>query len=270
MRKSKIFCFVIGLIQCMAIIAYSQNPRSTSPDRLTEDSFVTLTDGEVTVSINSYGQAGRTLDCDGFGDGFKVGTETSVLCQHMDFLFYEGSVKPITEVDCQVINPIFRDAPSHATSAVNCGGCIVGFDQTVSGAEGRWTTQVTISGCAAQCYYTYTDYDVLTTRNNDGSWQLDQGGFLGQYVVRNNSTNPDVHFLFTDASGAAHWFQAEYSLVRDTLAGFVSCADLDDTRPLLQNADWTAAFQYNLGSRLPEGGITISYSHGRNDAVPYP
>ena len=90
--------------------------------------FVTLTDGDVTVSVNSFGQAGNTSACGGFGFGFSVGEADSVLCAHLDFLSTGGPVKPISPAPagvCTVISPVTADAANHATSEVQCGDCVL-------------------------------------------------------------------------------------------------------------------------------------------------
>jgi hypothetical protein len=231
--------------------------------------FVTLTDGGVTVSVNSFGRAGQpTPACAAIGTGFNIDEPgTSVLCEHTDFFSTGGPVKTVSPSGgCTITNPITADAPNHATSTVQCGDCTMDFDQTVDDTLKAWTTVVAVTGCPLACYYSYTDYDVHGFADNGGVFHPAEGGFLGQFVVRNNGILPDVHYLFTDQSAAVHWDQREFPGVRTFIEGLTMCTDLSDGPPTFVG-DWTGALQYSFD---PVGDATVSYSHRRDDTVPFP
>jgi hypothetical protein len=229
--------------------------------------FVTLIDGGVSVSVNSYGRAGQPSPlCAFVGTGFSIDEPDSVLCEHTDFFSSGGPVRAVGPTACTVVNEITADAPNHATSTVQCGDCTLDFDQTADDTAKAWTTIVGVTNCTLACYYSYTDYDVHGFQNNDGVFHAGEGGFLGQFVVRNAGLMPDVHYLFTDQAGAVHWDEREFPGVRTFIEGLTTCADLSDAPPTF-NGDWTGALQYTID---PPGDGYISYSHSRDDTVPIP
>src|SRR5262249_47749522 len=121
---------------------------------------------------------------------------------------------------------------------------------------------VTISNCDAACYYSYTDYDVHDFSNNDAIFQPGGGGFLGQFVVRNATLSPDVHYLFTDLTFADHFEMRAYPGLRALLLSAQQCTDLADA-PSTFNGDFTGALQFNAPA-------FVNYSHGRDDTTIFP
>jgi hypothetical protein len=182
-------------------------------------------------------------------------------------------VRVITSANCSIApgGAIALDAsdPTHATSSVICGNCTFNFDHKVDGDAGTWTTTITSAGCNVACVYTYTDYDIYTSTGvpNDSSFQAAGGGFTGQFVVRNSVMSSDVHYLSIDQTGAAHWQQASFPVLRNLLGSLPACADLSDNPSTLIQSDFTGAFQYTID---PPGDATVVQIHSRDDTTAFP
>ncbi|MBI1746281.1 MAG: hypothetical protein HYR55_06800 [Acidobacteria bacterium] len=271
LKKMVLYCL---LILCLSVGLSAQDKGDPNgvihPDgAATPDDVVTLSGFGISVSVNSFGRAGHaSAGCAGIGQGFKIHETQSQLCEHTDFISTTGG-RPVT-IDspaCTIIERITLEnpeSPMYASSALACGDCLVHFEQIIDPDAG-WVTNVGISGCRPGCYYSYTDYDVNGFGNNGGSWHAREEGGLGQFVIRNNVTSPDVHYLFTDLSNATRWQQGEYPTVRNLILGFSGCGDLSNA-PALFNGDWTGALQYGFTG----SPSSFSYRHGRDNTVIFP
>jgi len=238
---------------------------------------VRLSDGGVRVWVDSFGRAGATDDClPAIGEGFMARTEYSVLCRHLDFFSAGGRVLAIRNSNCDISVPVTALADNYAYSIVQCGepkqgNCLFIFEQFVDGPTETWYTNVYSTGCALDCYFSYTDYNVYTYFDNNASWQPGAGGYRGQFVVRNIDFKPDnMKFLFTDLSGAMGWSQQEYPMLLDFIDNPLEplCRDLPPAATAF-NGDWTGALHYRFTDVDPTAYTVISYSHGR-DRTPVP
>lgn len=269
MKKFVLTLFVLCFSVSLWAVDKSDMPNGNGAT--TPGGIVTLTDGGVTVAVNSFGRAGQTSSaCAGVGAGFRIDEVDSVLCEHTDFIAMPTAVRAVDATSgCTVVNPITADAANHATSTVQCGDCTIDYDQLVDDASKAWYTTVTLTGCTSSCFYTYTDYDVHGFPNNGASWHADEGGFLGQIVVRNNQIMPDVHYLLTDQSGASTWEMGEFPTLQTKLSSLAACAALANG-PTPFVGDFTGALHYNLAAGSVDGSIAIAYSHGRDDSTVFP
>lgn len=232
----------------------------------TQGAFVRLFEGATSIAVNTYGAAGyNSPGCAGIGnpgqDGFRVAGAGN-LCEHQDYFSAGGPVRLIGPMNCTVDIPIQTAGDNVGISAVTCSGTTVLFIQYVDGATQQWFTIPIVYSQQPVCYYAYSDYDITAFANNGGSYQAPQ------FVVRNNDTQPNIHFTYSGVGLQSHWEQDEFDDLKAKIMGFQSCMNLANASPI-HNGDWTGAFQFNLPANPNEGSLAI-YIHGRDDSTPFP
>lgn len=292
MKKSILLLIVIlcaltmlGLAQNTGDKDITTNHKSVEPDGAEGivGPVATIFELDTSVSVDSFGRAGSRR---AIGSGLKITAKENVLYEHQDYISVGGAVMPISPETCQIVDEItpVPGLADHGNSSVQCGPCRINFHHATEGVSlNGWFTLITIIGCQPSCYYAYTDYDVHGFMNNGAAWHPGEGvepDALGQFVVRNNLIDPNVHYLYSalptiasidPTTQATHFMQGEYPTVREFIGSSTSCRNLPDAPVMFPNGDWSSALQYEF-TRIgtEDNPLIVRYAHRRDDAVPFP
>jgi hypothetical protein len=251
------------LVLCMAVLALAQKKPKGGEPGISGLTPMRVTDGQVTLIVNSYGNLPEV------GGDLLFGGTSNVF-EYINFVSVNnGAVEAFGgNLTWSIVNSLAIDG-STATSTVKKGQILqVDFYHTVAdngGGLGDWLMSVTFTNLTDQdmslCYLPYMDYDLFGVAGDNSALYGVADGVPS--ICVSSAGHPGAIFVVSDLDGlSSDWRIDAFPMLKNLLTSSRNCPRLGSTGSPFGPGDFTGAFKIPLTIAAGDSA-TVNLQFGR-------